>query len=105
MVDPNDEEVLKDEATDQFAEYFKGRHPKILITTGREASGVRLLFFGPSLSFFPFLFNLRYSMPILWLFFLWCCCSEGVPIHQGVQTNVPGSQVLQAEELLAASDL
>jgi len=42
MVDPNDEEVLKDEATDQFAEYFKGRHPKILITTGREASGVRI---------------------------------------------------------------
>jgi len=41
IVDPNDEEVLQDEETDQFADYFKGRHPKILITTGREASGVR----------------------------------------------------------------
>jgi hypothetical protein len=49
MVDPNDEEVLRDEETDQFADYFKGRQPKILITTGREASGVRTF---PSCSLF-----------------------------------------------------
>ncbi|RWS07365.1 ribosome production factor 1-like protein [Dinothrombium tinctorium] len=34
MVDPNDEEVKEDEATDQFASYFRGeREPKVLITT------------------------------------------------------------------------
>ncbi|RWS27112.1 ribosome production factor 1-like protein, partial [Leptotrombidium deliense] len=33
-VDPDDEEVKEDEATDQFASYFRGdREPKVLITT------------------------------------------------------------------------
>jgi len=32
-VDPNDAEVFEDQANDEFASYFQGRTPKILITT------------------------------------------------------------------------
>jgi len=39
IVDPDDEEVLQDEATDQFADYFAGRQPKILVTTNKNPHG------------------------------------------------------------------
>jgi hypothetical protein len=41
IVNPEDEEVKEDEATDEFAEYFKGNvTPKIFVTTSINPSAV-----------------------------------------------------------------
>eukprot|EP00124_Ichthyophonus_hoferi_P001168 Ihof_evm9s55 gene=Ihof_evmTU9s55 len=37
IVEPDDEEVMNDEATDELAGYFAGDRPKILITTSQKA--------------------------------------------------------------------
>lgn len=36
----DDEEVAEEEATDEFAQYFSGKAPKILITTSKRATPV-----------------------------------------------------------------
>ncbi|EPZ32707.1 Brix-domain-containing protein [Rozella allomycis CSF55] len=38
IVDPADEEVLQDEEQDEFADYFSGKPPKIIVTTSKRPS-------------------------------------------------------------------
>jgi len=40
IVKPDDEEVLQDEATDEFASFFNGEAPKLAITTCKSPSRV-----------------------------------------------------------------
>jgi len=44
IVNPDDQEVIEDEATDEFAQYFNGAPPKVLISTSDRPTHVRLLF-------------------------------------------------------------
>jgi len=53
IVQPNDEEVLEDERTDEFADYFKGLPPKVMITTSKDASKPCLEFVTLLLQIFP----------------------------------------------------
>eukprot|EP01135_Chromosphaera_perkinsii_P003558 Nk52_evm16s248 gene=Nk52_evmTU16s248 len=53
VVDPEDEEVQIDEESDEFADYFKGRIPKILITTSRKPVGETFKFARALLNIFP----------------------------------------------------
>jgi len=54
VVQPNDQEVLADEATDEFSEYFKGKlETKLLITTCIHPSQNLLKFVDDLLSVFP----------------------------------------------------
>ncbi|EDQ86111.1 uncharacterized protein MONBRDRAFT_38546 [Monosiga brevicollis MX1] len=39
IVDPEDDEVMQDQATDELASYFDGKEPKVLITTSNKACG------------------------------------------------------------------
>ncbi|KAJ3045900.1 Ribosome production factor 1 [Rhizophlyctis rosea] len=48
-----DEEVFADEDTDEFAEYFKGLPPKILVTTSRRAAAAVYEFAEEFVSIFP----------------------------------------------------
>ena len=41
MVEENDQEVEEDEQNDEFAEYFDGRIPKIMMTSSRRPSAVK----------------------------------------------------------------
>lgn len=39
-VQPDDEEVIQDQATDELSAYFNGQRPKIMVTTSEKAVGV-----------------------------------------------------------------
>ena len=52
FVQKEDEEVIEDTKTDEFADYFDGKLPKILITTSRRASPVCISHSFPFLNFF-----------------------------------------------------
>lgn len=57
MVQHNDEEILGDEATDEFADYFSDTvRPKILITTRPRPSSKLFHFIGDLMRFFPQLY-------------------------------------------------
>jgi len=53
VVVPEDQEVLEDEKTDEFSDYFNGKKPKILITTTVFPSTVCLTFVDQLLVIFP----------------------------------------------------
>jgi ribosome production factor 1 len=54
VVRPDDEEVVDDEATDEFADYFsKGKVPKLMITTRPKPSPELYKFIGELLTLFP----------------------------------------------------
>jgi ribosome production factor 1 len=53
IVKDADDEVMADEATDEFAEYFNGAPPKVLITTSKHATKQTYLFAEELLSIFP----------------------------------------------------
>ncbi|KAI9596117.1 Brix-domain-containing protein [Syncephalis fuscata] len=53
IVAENDDEVAIDEATDEFASYFTGQAPKVLITTSKYAAKPTYLFAEELLSIFP----------------------------------------------------
>lgn len=54
FIDQDDEEVLADEEQDEFKDYFGGKQPKLLITTGTHESVVCIPF-----SALPFQFVLK----------------------------------------------
>jgi len=53
VVEPGDEEVLEDEANDEFAEYFNGQPPKTFITTSFKPSSKHKRFVSDLLKVFP----------------------------------------------------
>jgi len=53
IVDVDDEEVMQDEETDEFAEYFNGKTPKILITTSRKSTPNTYRFTDELVDIFP----------------------------------------------------
>merc|ERR1719223_74670 len=57
MVRPDDDEVMGDEASDEFADYFSGElRPKILVTTRPRPSAQLFHFIGDLMRFFPKLY-------------------------------------------------
>ncbi|KAJ3349703.1 Ribosome production factor 1 [Entophlyctis luteolus] len=53
IVEPDDEEVFASEDTDEFASYFNGTPPKILVTTSKRATGDTYDFAKEFCSIFP----------------------------------------------------
>ncbi|KAJ3074146.1 Ribosome production factor 1 [Podochytrium sp. JEL0797] len=53
MVDAEDEEVFASEETDEFASYFNGKPPKIMITTSRRATPATYEFANEFVGIFP----------------------------------------------------
>ncbi|KAJ3136349.1 hypothetical protein HK100_001854 [Physocladia obscura] len=53
MVDANDDEILASEETDEFASYFNGTPPKILVTTSKRATSDTYEFAEEFCSIFP----------------------------------------------------
>lgn len=50
---PDDEEVATDQATDELADYFDGRPPKIIVTTSVDAVGDSIKFAESLINIFP----------------------------------------------------
>eukprot|EP00732_Lithocolla_globosa_P000504 Lithocolla_globosa_v1_NODE_157_length_5627_cov_12.255922.p3 type:complete len:297 gc:universal NODE_157_length_5627_cov_12.255922:3883-2993(-) len=53
FVEPDDEEVVQDEQQDELSDYFKGRTPKLLITTNRKPVGDSFIFINELLNTIP----------------------------------------------------
>ncbi|KAI9339313.1 anticodon-binding protein [Obelidium mucronatum] len=53
IVDADDEEVFASEETDEFAEYFNGTTPKVLVTTSRRATPATYEFANEFVGIFP----------------------------------------------------
>ncbi|KAJ3030476.1 UNVERIFIED_CONTAM: hypothetical protein HDU68_008892 [Siphonaria sp. JEL0065] len=53
IVDADDEEVFASEETDEFAQYFNGKTPKVLVTTSRRATPATYEFANEFVGIFP----------------------------------------------------